>query len=328
MQATKKTILKFQQIPTKEGVVLQESKNIKSNFDNFSDKQLFTRDFIDYYLGKQSGMIVLLPKGQRLLNALIEILNENITRKFNFSEYSLPKMITPAICRQAKIMGKWDDYLMSVTPYGFTKGEKKELIIDPLQCTPLYAYLSNRKINSNKLPLKILDVSGPTYRNEDKSTLIPLIKQMEFRRMEFIYFDKPSGVIKIRENMLTQLESVCAKLNIPFRRVIGGGCYEMTSTLLQKPADNLDEMPIIDLEMKLTKPFKKRNKELDYLEVVGASVLKNQQTKRFNIKIANSKDQLWSGCVGIGLNRLIYVFLSNNGFNENKWPNEIKKYLK
>src|SRR4030042_1775654 len=260
MKTTQKTIFEFLEMPSEEGVILQESKNIKSSFDNFSDKQLFRNKFIDYYLGRKSGMIMLLPKGQKLLNGLIELLKKEVARKFNFSEYSLPKMITPAISRQAKIMGKWNDYLMSVTPYGHTNGERKKLILDPLQCTTLYAYLRNKKI---KLPLRVLDISGPTYRNEDKATLLPLIKQMEFRRMEFIYFDKPSGVIKIRENILAQLENLCVKLNIPFRRVIGAGCYEMTSSLLQKPADKLDEIPIVDLEMKLTKSFKKRKEKTE-----------------------------------------------------------------
>jgi seryl-tRNA synthetase len=320
-----KTTRQFNTIPWQEGIVLQESNKVRSNFNNFSERLLFQKKIIDHYLGKKSGMFLILPKGQKLLNALISLLKDEIGKQFNFQEYSLPKMINQQICEQAKISGQWDYYLLSTKSHRSTKGERNTLTLDPLQCTPFYKYLENKKLNN--LPLRIFDVSGPTYRNEDKNALTPLIKQLEFRRLEFIYFDQPQGVVNIREQVLTKLEKVSQALNIPFRRVIGSGCYEMTSEILRKPAKTLDTIPIIDLEMKLTKPYKKRNKKLDYLEVVGASVLQDQQTNRFNIKPKNPQQKLWSGCVGVGLNRFMYAFLSNNGFDENKWPKLIKKYL-
>ena len=259
------------------------------------------------------------------MNALKRILIKAIYKKLNFKEYSLPKLTNPSICYRARIVGKWDDYLLSVKPYRFTKGNREELILDPLQCTPLYEYLRNKKLNDKKLPLKVLDISGPTYRNEDTSELVPCIKQLEFHRMEFVYFGSKSDVINIREQILTNAEKICAKLNIPFRRVIGSGCYEVTSNLIKFP-ESIDTLPVIDLELFIPKGFKKRNKREKYLEVIGGSILGNQQTTRFNIKTKSGKS-LWSGCCGFGLNRLMYAFIANNGFNSKKWSALMKKNL-
>lgn len=320
-----KKIYSFSKVPTKDGTILEESTDIKSRYKSFSEKQLFTNKIIDKYLDKDSGLFIILPKGQKILNALINILKDEVAEKQAFEEYSFPKLINSRICQQAKIMGKWDKYLLAVKSYKKANGANQLMLLDPLQCTPFYSYLGNKRFKSKELPLKAFDVSGPTYRNEDKEELSPMIKQLEFRRMEFVYFGFENDVIKLRENILKKIESISSKLNIPFRRVIGAGCYEVTSNSIRYP-DRMETIPIIDLEMKLTKPFYRRGEKNDFLEVVGASVLRDQQTKRF--KITSQTKSIWSGCVGIGLNRFMYAFLSNNGFNEKKWPELMRKYTR
>jgi len=320
-----KKVYSFSKVPIKDGTILEKSTNIKSCYKGFSERQLFKNKIIDNYLGKNSGLFITLPKGQKILNAIINILKDEVAKKQEFEEYSFPKLIDSRICNQAKIMGKWDDYLLAVKSYGKTNGINQMMLLDPLQCTPFYSYLENKKFTDKDLPLKAFDVSGPTYRNEDKAELNPMVKQLEFRRMEFVYFGFENDVIKLRENILRRIEFISSKLSMPFRRVIGTGCYEVTSSLIRYP-DKMETIPIIDLEMKLTKSVYRRKEKISFLEVAGASVLRDQQTSRF--KITNHTKSIWSGCVGIGLNRLMYAFLSNNGFNEKKWPKLMRQYIK
>lgn len=321
----KKRIVHFKTIPRKPGTELQISENVEPNYSRCIDRDLFAKGIIADFLGKNSGFFVTLPRGTRIMNCLKKLIMENISKKFGFQEYFLPKLVNREILKTAKIAGKWDDYLFSVKPYSAKKGFKEEYIMDPLQCTPLYAFFREEEIKEENLPIKAVDLSGPTYRNEYREKLRPSVKQREFHRIEFVYLGYKKDIASLREELLREMENVCFKLNIPFRRVVGSGCYEVTSNLAES-AESLEEIPVIDLEMLVSGGSGTKSKKTEYLEVAGASILKDQHIKRFGIK-ANSGKKLWSGCFGIGLERFAYAFLSNNGFEQKNWPKSFKKYL-
>jgi len=277
------------------------------------DKELFKQEYVKHYLNRDSGLFVILPNGEKLLNILSGLISRKIISKFNFKKIILPKISPLSTYKKANILGKWDSYLEKVMPFGKTKGIKEDYILEPLQCTPLYQLFENSRLDLNKLPLKFFDCSGPTYRNEDLGKLKALVKQREFHRAEFIYIGTKEQVIELRESILKEILKILESWGIGDRIVVGSGCFEVSKEEVIYP-ESIEEIPIKDIEVYIPK-----NKW--WLELAGASVLWNLQTKRFNI---TSSEELWSGCVGIGLERLLYCFLAQKGFDIKNWPEEIQ----
>lgn len=313
-------------IPTKEGELIKQSKKRTSLFEGDIDDLIFQERIIERYVYPTSGLFLILPEGQRIFDALKEIIEDEIRNKLDYFPITLPKISPVDTFRKASLLGKWDDYLEKISPFSNTRGVKEDYLMEPLQCTPLYQFLEGKRLDIRQKPLKLYDASGPTYRNEDSEEIKPLIKQREFHRSEFIYLGTKEQVIQTREATLTILERVCNQLELPYRIVVGSGCYQISDEEIKFP-DSEEEIPIKDLEVYLPKGFVKREETNYYLEVCGAAALGETQTRRFNIK-STEDQELWSGCVGIGLERAMYAFLANHGFNKEAWPNLIKnKYL-
>jgi len=131
-------------------------------------------------------------------------------------------------------------------------------------------------------------------------------------------------VIETREKCLAQIEKLCQDLGLKYRVVVGGGCYQLKEGEIKMP-ESLDEIPIKDLE--ICCPGHICRNEEPYLEVVGSSVLADTMTSRFNIKGQNG-EELWSGCTGVGLNRLMYALISNYGTEFEMMPTKLQEAIR
>jgi len=309
-------------IPTEEGQLIKQGPELEVTQAIERIDDLFDSEIIGEFV-KNSGQYLILPKGAMILNGLKNLLVEYIKKLVGFDEVILPKIAPVDSFRKADILGRWDDYLISVKPFSRTNGVKEEYIMDPLQCTVFYQFHENKKIDVSKGPRKWYDHSGPTYRNEDSDKIFPSVKQREFHRAEFIYLGLREQVIETREKCLTQLEKLCVDLGLKYRIVVGSGCYQLKDGEIKMP-ESLEEIPIKDLEIYCPGYSNKDRKP--YLEVVGSSILANTMTSRFNINGKN-REELWSGCTGIGLNRLMYAVISNYGTDLEKIPDKIQEAI-
>lgn len=306
-------------IPITEGKLIKQGPELEVTQAIKSIDDLFEAEIIGEFV-KNSGQYIILPKGTKILNGLKYLLSEYVRDSVGFEEVILPKIAPVDSFRKADILGRWDDYLISVRPFSATNGVKEEYIMDPLQCTVFYQFHENKIVDVSKGPLKWYDHSGPTYRNEDSNKIIPSVKQREFHRAEFMYLGTKEQVIETRENCLVQLEKLCVDLGLRYRIVVGSGCYQLKDGELKLP-ESLEEIPIKDLELYC--PGHKNKDGEPYLEIVGSSVLGDAMTSRFNIR-GKDGEELWGGCTGIGLNRLIYALISNYGTDLEKMPTQLQ----
>lgn len=273
-------------IPHKEGELIKEGPDVSASF---SDPKLF-EEFMP-------GQYVIGPKGMKIMNSLYIILNEYITTPLSFDEVMLPKIAPVETFRKADIIGRWDDYLLSVRPFSETNGVEEEYILDPLQCTSFYQFLENKSVDM----IKWYDRSGPSYRNEDSDKIIPGVKQLEFHRAEYIYLGEKEEVVEAREQCVEQLEELCDELGLRYRIVVGTGCYHLKDGEIDSPK-SLEEIPIKDIEVLANDKW---------IELAGCSILGNVMTSRFNI----NSGKAWSGCMGIGMERFLYIVAGYGGVN-------------
>ncbi|MBW2982591.1 hypothetical protein KY343_06935 [Candidatus Woesearchaeota archaeon] len=246
---------------------------------------------------KGSGQYVILPEGMELMDKITDLLKEYIAEELRFRKVSLPKIVPKSTLEKAEIFEKWDQYLIEVNPYRFpegeTKGVKERYFMDPLQCLAFYQSFENKIIES---PIRWYDQSGPTYRNEDLDKIIPGIKQREFHRAEFVYMGPPKEVEKIADQCLVQLEKLCIDIGLKYRIVPGDSCYDK------------GDIEVRDIEVFI--PGYKNKEGEPWLELAGVSNKYDFQIKNFNIQSKDRKE-LWSGCMGIGLDRFMTAVYKN-----------------
>jgi len=291
-------------IPREEGQLIKSGPEI--DIVSAVRPDLFEMRILGKFIEK-SGQYVVLPEGMKIINRIYSLLNKYLRDAIEFEEVILPKVAPVKSFRKANVLDKWNDYLLSVKPFSETKGVEEEYILDPLQCTVFYQFHEGKKINVDGGPIKWLDRSGPTYRNEDLDKIFPGVKQREFHRAEFVYLGTPKQVIEIREKCLAQMEKFCIDFGLRYRIVVGASCYQLESGEIRVP-ENLEEIPIKDLEIYC--PGYKNKDDDSWLEIIGSSILAETMTKRFEI-CGECGEELWSGCTGIGLNRLMYAIISN-----------------
>ncbi|VVC04764.1 Type-2 serine--tRNA ligase [Candidatus Bilamarchaeum dharawalense] len=311
---------KTKPIPRIEGEIIRRSPSLRTARKIRGFDSLVENNMVGEFL-KNSGQFVILPKGARLMKAICTLLDRCIRKPLGFEEVFLPKIAPVDSFRKAGILGKWDGYLIAAIPFSDTHGVTEEYLLDPLQCTTFYQFHENKVIDTSMGPVKWFDSSGPTYRNEDSDRIVPLVKQREFHRAEFVYMGTRAHVIQIREECLARLERMCRDLGLGYRIVVGSGCYQLESGKSEMP-QTVEEIPIKDLEIHC--PGYENGGS--FLEVAGSAVLGTIITSRFKIRDQNG-NELWSGCTGIGLERLMFAVLTNYGVDFDNLPVTVQEAM-
>lgn len=269
------------------------------------------------------GQFVILPKGTRVLNEIYKALQREVVEPLEFEEVVLPKMAPVKTFEKASLVdfpdGKqrqsafpwaWNQYLVAAVPFGETNGITETYIWDPLQCTVFYQFFEGETVDVTNRSMRWYDRSGPTYRNEDLDDLFPGVKQREFHRAEFIFLGKKEDVIETRERTLERLEYLCQDWNLRYRIVVGGSCHRLEDHEVREPT-SYEDIPVKDIEIYCP--------GYGYLEVSGNAIMGNVLTNRFDIK-GTKGEELWSGCCGLGLERMMYAIVSNYGTTDFKLP--------
>jgi seryl-tRNA synthetase len=90
-----------------------------------------------------------------------------------------------------------------------------------------------------------------------------------------------------------------------------------------RPVPDAHREGTIDYEAYL--PYRGPREESEWLEFQNLSVLGDRYTSAFNIK--SQREELISGCSGIGLERWTAVFLAQHGLDPGDWPEGFRAYL-
>lgn len=250
------------------------------------------------------------PPWASLYGRLRELIVRRAREPLGFDEWIFPRMIPREALDSFQLSQFRSDLLIWLDPV-------HGAALDPVQCISLYQALRGRRLVASRLPLKVVETQGGwTWRNEAADRLEGPIRAREFGRVEHVFIGFPEQVSVIRREVLDSLVELLTRLELSWRVVAGEGCMEIPS-LLEKlvAASNLDEVPVLDVEVPLDSVG---NPDPRFREIGGCTVEGGHLTRRFAIRAGDS--DVWSGCCGIGLNRLVVAFLHQHGFDSRGWP--------
>jgi seryl-tRNA synthetase len=209
-----------------------------------------------------------------------------------------------------------------------------ELLVDPLQCVGFYETLRIwQQGNGGVLPpslfenggLRVFEEQGGwTLRNEEISRLKSgFATSFEFGGAELVWAGMRSTVYATRWEVLTAVCELLSELQLHFRVVVGSSCSANAHhpELLSKTF-SLYEMPTLDMQLRLPATIISTASG-SWAELGGGDVAGTRLTGRFGLKTAGGA-ALYSGCQGIGWQRLAYGFLAQKGFQPEGWPPAIQ----
>lgn len=190
--------------------------------------------------------------------------------------------------------------------------EGSEYGLQPAVCDNCYYAFRNLKIFRNS----IYTTYNKVFRNET-SNYKSLDRLITFSVRDIIFMGSKNFVIKTRNQLLDDI--------IKFLKIAGIQCSIETANdpffignINKKLFQNLFNLKY---EILALIPFLKKK-----IAVGSINLHLDTFGKAFNI--SNKKKNIFSGCVGIGFERLLLTLYSQHGNDLGKWPIKLKKILK
>ncbi|MCK5253757.1 MAG: serine--tRNA ligase [Thermoplasmata archaeon] len=198
------------------------------------------------------------------------------------------------------------------------------------QCPNIYWSFQRRTLADEDLPVLVYDRTANSYRYESGGRH-GIERVDEFHRIEPVYIGNRDQLGQLREGMIDRYRHVFNDvLELEWRMAWVSPFYLQQAGMAG--GDERDEAaPVTDahregtIDYEAYLPYRGSREDSEWLEFQNLSILGDRYTSAFNIK--SSKEELISGCSGIGLERWTAVFLAQHGLDPTDWPEGFKVYL-
>ncbi|MEM4257608.1 MAG: serine--tRNA ligase [Candidatus Thermoplasmatota archaeon] len=189
------------------------------------------------------------------------------------------------------------------------------------QCPMIYWSLKGKTIAEQSLPVLIYDKTAISCRYESGGRH-GIERVDEFHRIEPVYIGTREQLIHLREKLIERYTHVFNNIfDLEWRMAWVTPWYLQQAG--KKDAQSEQETGTIDFEAYM--PYRGSREDSEWLEFQNLSILGDKYIQAFNIK--TQRQELWSGCSGIGLERWMVAFLAQHGLNPDSWPTGFQKYL-
>ncbi|MFY1691147.1 hypothetical protein [Plantactinospora sp. WMMB782] len=263
------------------------------------------------------GQYIYGPEWTELLRGLQRILLARAAA-LGFREYLFPRLIPARAI---------DDFRLSQYKPDLVWRAQDEKVLDPVQCLSLYHVLRGRRLPAERLPLMAVEtLGGWTWRREDDADLDGAFRAREFMRIEHVWIAAPEQAVRIRNAVRDSVVCLMGELGLSVQTVVGEPCMPIEEIDRRREAAATgDEVPVVDLELRVRS---ERTPGVvtaqDFDEIGGCTVEGDHHLASFDIGREDG-GPLWSGCCGVGLNRLVIGFLFQHGFDRARWPDQVTR---
>ncbi|WP_457619741.1 serine--tRNA ligase [Methanopyrus sp.] len=327
------------------GTVVDESGPREIRFEGDVTEEARRRGWVREFPGR--GQWIYTPPMAALFEALRDFLLERVTRKLGFEPALFPKLIPLEtmfrmrylhglpdgmyyVCPPKRDPELFDDFKRELYAWGElnerTLGSLKEKLRDPgyvlapAQCEPFYELLRGEVVDPERLPIKLYDCSGWTYRWEGGAAK-GLERVNEFQRIEHVWIAEPEEAEGIREELLEATKRAADELELEWKVVVSDDPFYLEGRLLEDRDIELPDVPSYEFEVYL--PFKgERSSEEAWISVGSFNVHGEHFVDGFNVR-EKSGGTLFTGCAGLGVTRWVVGVLAQYGFEPEEWPEPI-----
>ncbi len=193
-----------------------------------------------------------------------------------------------------------------------TSFENSKFGLQPAVCDNCYYALSNLK----KFKNTVYTTFNKVFRNE-LSQNNSLDRLISFSVRDIMFVGNKKFVKNIRDKLLGELKNFFKMSGLNFSIEIANDPFfigKINKNIFQQSHE-------LKYEIIVKIPFLKKN-------IAVGSINYHLDTfgRAFNIK--NKREFIYSGCIGIGFERLMLALYSQHGTDINKWPSNFLKFIK
>jgi seryl-tRNA synthetase len=264
-----------------------------------------------------SGRGQLALTGDSLL--LFQFFEENfkqIARKYSAHEHKYPSLIPMKILEKLDYFSSFPALVTFATHFveGTKRIEKADHVLSPAVCYHTYHFLNTRKLSDSPY---VVTAVGSCFRFEGKRLKDTPERLWDFTMREIVFLGTHKEVDTLRNSLMKDVAKFAKGLNLEY------SLKEATDPFFLGTAKG----------KLLIQKFKKLKYEL--CMVVNGSELAissfNNHEDFFGKKVQitlGDGSTAHTGCVAFGLERWVYAFYSAHGFEKNKWPENVRRYIK
>lgn len=265
-------------------------------------------------------------------------------RAIGFEEWIFPRLLPRSAVDSFQLTQYTPELLIAA-------GGDRAQVLDPVQCVSLYHALRGRSLPAEDLPLRAVEtLGGWTWRNETPDRVEGPYRAVEFNRVEHVFIGTPDDVRAARAQVRTTLLDIITAFGLSWQVVVGAGCMEIAAVEdARDRAMTFEDVPVQDIEVPIRGTLSHDERPADFAdqhhhrltetglqsapndsfyldtdELSGCSVEGDHLVEQFGIT-ARDGSPLWSGCCGIGINRLVLGVLYQHGLDAQAWPEEIQQ---
>ncbi|MCK5616019.1 serine--tRNA ligase, partial [Candidatus Pacearchaeota archaeon] len=281
----------------------------------------------------------------QLFEIIKDLLIEDVVKKLGFHPFMLPKVIP------LEVMKKMPGYLEDIPegmyyvcppprdPNAFKSFKEKmkvtkevpseelkrvlkdpDYVLAPAQCEPFWQFYGEEILDLDRLPYKLFDCSGWTYRWEGGG-VEGMVRLQEFQRIELTYIGSPEKIVQIRDSVLEECTRTADKILDMEWRITAATPFWAKEDNVDFDVKDSKNIAAYDLEIYL--PYRGDRENSEWLEIAGCFVHQLKFINSFKIK-EMKKREIWTGCTGLGVTRWVAAFLSTYGFDVETWPKRVK----
>jgi seryl-tRNA synthetase len=318
--------------------LLWESEPREPKFERDPTEELVNRGWIKH--GASRGQWIYGPEGTHFFRVLEKIVVEEIIEPLGYREMIFPKLVTWDVWKKSgHAMGVYPEIYYVCPPktrdpefweevidhYKVTREVPVELVKEKIdnpiggmcyaQCPPSWVFFQGRTLPNEDLPIRIFDRSGTSHRYESGG-IHGIERVDEFHRIEIVWMGTQDQVKEEAE----RLKECYTKIFEEILELRWRMAWVTPWFMAQEGKSGLSEMTgagTVDYEALL--PYNG-----DWIEFQNLSINGDKYPRGFNVK-AQSNEQLWSGCSGVGLERWTSAFLGQKGLDPENWPEAFRE---
>ena len=187
------------------------------------------------------------------------------------------------------------------------------LALSPSACFHTYYEYNNKKLNSKKVFTFVQNV----FRNEGRMNFGELGRLRDYHVREIVFFGDHEYILEKRKQVMEKSSELMKKLGLA-----GKICTAADPFIIPK-MQKYKKIQLLDASKYELRVNYCENKDIS---VASFNIHGSAFTQPFNIKI---EDVLFpeTGCIGFGIERWVFVFLSQYGIDIENWPSIIKKQV-
>lgn len=186
--------------------------------------------------------------------------------------------------------------------------------LSPSACFHTYIEYKDKTLKDNT----IVTFKQNVFRNEGRLNYNEIGRLCDYHVREIVMLGSNQFIIEIRDKIMQKSKELMSKLQLVGDISLASDSFVVPKMQMYRKIQHIDKSKY---EMHLNISSDKSISTASY-NLHGKAF-----TDPFNISVENCEDTV-TACVGFGLQRWILAFLSQYGFNEEYWPEEVKsEYL-